>query len=188
MTEARRGDPSLIYAGFWRRLAAFLIDAVVLLPLYWLHLQAWRTSPIAALGARLGLDVAGEAYPIQFHARWGQTIGKVLLGIRVAQLDGAPITRRQAWLRSSVEIALILVGIPTMAHVLLTWSGPEWRSLTQIDQVTLTAERDPLSGWVFALVMAWQASEFVVLLMNERRRSLHDFIAGTVVVRASPDA
>ena len=32
------------------------------------------------------------------------------------------------------------------------------------------------------MVTEWFLSEFVVLLMNKRKRALHDFIAGTIVV------
>jgi hypothetical protein len=32
----------------------------------------------------------------------------------------------------------------------------------------------------------WVWSEVVVILFNERRRALHDFIAGTIVVQTTP--
>jgi uncharacterized RDD family membrane protein YckC len=32
------------------------------------------------------------------------------------------------------------------------------------------------------LLLAWTLSELVVLLFNEKRRAIHDYIAGTVVV------
>ena len=34
----------------------------------------------------------------------------------------------------------------------------------------------------------WTWGELIVLLTNRKRRALHDFIAGTVVVHATPDA
>jgi uncharacterized RDD family membrane protein YckC len=35
------------------------------------------------------------------------------------------------------------------------------------------------------LYLIWTVSELVVLLMNEKRRALHDFIAGTVVIHTA---
>ncbi|WP_255590049.1 hypothetical protein [Marinicella meishanensis] len=32
-------------------------------------------------------------------------------------------------------------------------------------------------------MMVWYWSELLVMLTNERRRALHDFIAGTVVIK-----
>lgn len=174
----------MIYAGFWRRLTAFAVDVLVVAAPYWLHEQAWRVSPLVALVATLVLDVSSQAYVIGCHARWGQTIGKMVLGIRVVQLDGAPITPRHALLRNAVEIGLVLIGIPSMAYVLLTWNGPEWTTIPDLDRHRLVVDRDPLSNYAFGLVTLWQASEFVVLLFNAKRRALHDFIAGTVVVRS----
>jgi uncharacterized RDD family membrane protein YckC len=106
-------------------------------------------------------------------------------GIQVVQLDGAAITPRHAWLRNSVELAVMLIGIPSFAYVLLNWNGPEWTSLDYLGQCKLLTERDPLNTYVGYSSNVWQASEFVVLLLNKRRRALHDFIAGTVVVRGS---
>jgi uncharacterized RDD family membrane protein YckC len=40
-----------------------------------------------------------------------------------------------------------------------------------------------VSDWVS---QAWLWSELVVLLLNAKRRALHDFIAGTVVIRVRP--
>lgn len=34
--------------------------------------------------------------------------------------------------------------------------------------------------------LIWVWSEFIILLSNEKRRALHDFLAGTVVVFATP--
>ena len=46
--------------------------------------------------------------------------------------------------------------------------------------------RAHLPGWYRGVEVAsqlWMLSEFVVLLMNKRRRALHDYLAGTVVIR-----
>jgi uncharacterized RDD family membrane protein YckC len=38
---------------------------------------------------------------------------------------------------------------------------------------------------VNVLMNIWIWSEFLVMMTNKRRRALHDFMAGTVVVRAN---
>ena len=40
----------------------------------------------------------------------------------------------------------------------------------------------PWYGTVEVFEQAWVWSEFIVMLTNRKRRALHDFIAGTVVV------
>ena len=41
---------------------------------------------------------------------------------------------------------------------------------------------DPTSGVFSWLSYAWMLSEVVTMLFNEKKRAIHDFIAGTVVV------
>jgi uncharacterized RDD family membrane protein YckC len=52
------------------------------------------------------------------------------------------------------------------------------------ERATLLEAAVPWLAWGNAFYFAWLGSEFVVLLLNRRRRALHDFIAGTVVVVA----
>lgn len=54
-----------------------------------------------------------------------------------------------------------------------------------LDRGRAMSERNPLGGWSYdVIVSVWFWSELVILLTNEKRRALHDFIAGTIVVHA----
>jgi uncharacterized RDD family membrane protein YckC len=67
-------------------------------------------------------------YPVFFEAsRWGATPGKKMLGLRVVQTSGAPVTFGQAMLRNFLRFADgmpcfggLIVGIPTMGFGLAT--------------------------------------------------------------------
>lgn len=67
-------------------------------------------------------------YPVFFEAgKWGATPGKKLLGLRVVQTSGAPITFSQAMVRNFLRFADgmpcfggLIVGIPTMGFGLAT--------------------------------------------------------------------
>ena len=41
--------------------------------------------------------------------------------------------------------------------------------------------------WFAAAMMVWGVLEFITMLFNSKRRAIHDFIAGTVVVRQPID-
>lgn len=44
----------------------------------------------------------------------------------------------------------------------------------------------PLWGlWAGYAQTAWLFSELIVLLFNEKKRAIHDFIAGTVVIKTN---
>ena len=92
-------------AGFWVRLLAFAIDAIVI-ALAQLVLQV---IAVARLGADAALNAVGVftfvfavAYPTVLHAIAGQTIGKLLTRVRVVALDGGPLPLGAAFLRAIV--------------------------------------------------------------------------------------
>jgi uncharacterized RDD family membrane protein YckC len=94
MNEPASGDTHP--AGFWIRLVAFVIDALVI-ALAQLILQI---IAVARLGADAAANAAGfftfvfaVAYPTVLHAIGGQTIGKLLTRVRVVALDGGTLPR-----------------------------------------------------------------------------------------------
>ena len=173
------------YAGFWSRLFSLLIDFLVCLPIFivWRRFVVDHSIAIALLTYPLVFALAhGFVYSIYFHARWGQTLGKMAAKIKVTQIDGTRIALKHAFLRSSVDAGLWLVNICGIVYVLVTWTEPEWSSLSFSERNQLLEERSPVGYWYDVISQVWLWSEMVVLLTNKKRRALHDFIAGTVVI------
>jgi uncharacterized RDD family membrane protein YckC len=177
-------DQTTQYAGFWLRLKAGLVDFLVFLPVALL----WFWAPDWGRGAAVAYSVVSNilyfAYSIVGHAIWGQTLGKRVTRIRVVDVSGRPIGWRQAVRRSSVDIALGAITTIAYAWVIFRIPAAEFETLRWLQvQERYDAIRP---AWVVATeyaYWAWLASEVVSVLFNKRRRALHDFIAGTVVVR-----
>lgn len=108
--------------------------------------------------------------------------------IKVTRQDGTQITLRHASLRSSVDIGLAAVNFAATTYVLATWTGPEWSSLKWLDRGGELAKHNPIFTAYDWASQAWLWSELLVLLLNKKRRALHDFIAGTVVIRVRVEA
>jgi len=145
------------YGGFFRRIAAFLADQVLLAVLYsivfFISIRilgidgiSWFTlsdSIEEEGGMRLFVSyewmtlVLSMAYFTYFHGTTGRTPGKGLFGLRVLQKDGTPVTPGIAFLR---------------------WVGYV------------------VSFLPFMLGFVWVA-------VDRRKQGWHDKIAGTVVVR-----
>ena len=187
--EARVGaggpheDGALVYAGFWPRMLAIYVDLVVMAPILFAYFAVRGRSIPMAIVTVLSMTVLGFAYPVYFLSRWGQTIGKMAARIKVTRPDGTPIAPRHAWLRSSVDIGLAAISLGVTIHSLATWTGPEWSSMGWSEQSAELARRDPTLTALTWVSQGWFWSELVVLLFNEQRRALHDFIAGTVVIK-----
>lgn len=102
------------YAGFWIRLAAYILDGIVL---------ACVSALLDALfGAKifkspLWLDLTEKlialAYYVVLTVIYGQTLGKMAVGIRVIRQDGKPNTWGAILLREIVgkPLSFLILGI-----------------------------------------------------------------------------
>ena len=177
----------LYYAAWWRRLGAFMIDGLIFFPFIILQMKLGRTSPRLHAASFIPTGLVAWFYWIYCHGRWGRTIGKYLTGTRVTAMDGSHITWRQAFLRSAVDIGLGIIGwcavIP--AHLGVPLEG--YTELATRERFELIRSYWPAWYPVFMKVQqGWMWSEFVVILLNKKRRALHDFIAGTIVIQKKP--
>ena len=102
-------DQPRLYAGFWRRAAAFLIDAVIFSAIHWtvvLCSGIWLMVPWTLLGGGHGpamaelVDFAMQPFGIVVvwlyfavceSSRWQATIGKLALGLQVTDEYGRRI-------------------------------------------------------------------------------------------------
>ncbi|MGW8393863.1 RDD family protein [Pseudoduganella sp. HUAS MS19] len=172
--------------GFWLRVGAKFIDFLVMSPViglsYWLSslsrsFYLWSIIPSALFAL---------FYSVYLVRRYGGTPGKLLLKLRVQMKDHAPVSFKAALIReapmmlmgaaSSLGLGLAALAMDDATYhaygffersAVLAASGPEWAQMVSW----------LINGW------AWVGA--IVMLLNSRRRALHDFIAGTVVVNTS---
>jgi uncharacterized RDD family membrane protein YckC len=157
------------YAGFWRRAAAVLVDLVIIAGPFaiviWL-LPSRERLDLAAVAA-----LAVVAYQLGVLAWSGDTWGKRLLRAHVVEDDGRPIGRGRVSAREGVakilEATAVLVPVGVVA--LITGSS---------DQTGATVALI-VFGVPGLLALVW-------CIFDDRRRTLHDRMAGTVCVRGHP--
>src|ERR1041385_337207 len=81
-------------------------------------------------------------YSIYFVGRWGQTIGKMALGIKVVGLDGTDAGFERAFYRYSVELGFSVLMTAVTVYSLFAIPAGEYDVLgfedkmTRLDQVT----------------------------------------------------
>jgi uncharacterized RDD family membrane protein YckC len=181
--------PHQHYATFFRRLAAGIIDLLLWVPLlYGIGWIASQSKPFA-YAVLPPFWLAGLLYEPLLLAIFGATVGKLLVGIKVVSVRGERIGWRAALLRSSVSLAMTAYGVYCVASGIWTtppdaFQGQGWSSLFQLIALNLPPSRETVE-----LAMGfWFWSEFATMLLNSKRRAIHDFLAGTVVVRAADSA
>ncbi|MEX0991270.1 MAG: RDD family protein [Actinomycetota bacterium] len=108
------------YISVGRRALAIIIDGFVLIPAFVLGAILFPDSAICAstdlpgggFSVNCSMDgpavlvplLIGFAYFIILEATAGATVGKFIVGIRVRQLDGTPITWKQSTIRNLLRI------------------------------------------------------------------------------------
>jgi uncharacterized RDD family membrane protein YckC len=154
-------------SGFWRRLGAFVIDGLVLGVVGAIcgALMFDTLAQLGVYGRAIGFAVALVYFGLlNSRLGGGQTLGKRVLSIRATMLDGRLLSVPRSLLRYSV------LGVPFFLN-----NAP----------LPMDVVMSPL-GYLLSLVVFGGLLSIIYLFVFNRatRRSLHDFAAGSWVVRA----
>jgi uncharacterized RDD family membrane protein YckC len=174
----------MTYAGFWQRFGAFWVDFVVLLPLIGLTYVWGEYSRLFQIYWLLPGLLFGLWYQVYLVVRFGGTPGKLMLNMRIAMVDGSPVTPKAALLRYSVLLVLTELMAIALIMAVLRMTDEEYFSFGYMARATRMVEMAP--PWyqvVNILMQIWIWSEFITMLFNKKRRAIHDFMAGTVVLK-----
>jgi uncharacterized RDD family membrane protein YckC len=158
-------------SGFWRRVAAFMIDLMILgLPLLLLGLLMFRwLAGLGQTGRSIGFVVALLYFGLlNSSLGGGQTIGKRLQGIRVVDRSGATLSP----VRSIVRF--LVIGIPYFLNGL--WFDTDAFSV-EPPAYLLGVLLD------FVVLGGLGATAYLYVFNRRTRQSLHDLAVGSFVVR-----
>ena len=168
------------YLTFWPRLWAGFVDSLVLWPL------AFVPTLILQLDIPLWLSIIvwflqfliWAAYSVYMHGKYGQTIGKMVTKVKIIDAKTHnPISFRHAIVRDSIPILITIILEVYLVYHLATGT-------ISIDDL-INGESETGAGWFLLIFAGWYLAEIITMLTNNKRRALHDFIAGTVVVRTN---
>jgi uncharacterized RDD family membrane protein YckC len=177
-------DGKKVYAGFWKRLVAAIIDSLILIPFM---VIAHLTQSISIVSSMITLVISALlscVYVIYFHFRFGATLGKMAVKIKITCPNGSKISLKQAFIRSSVDIGFSLIAVIAQLIALKHADPAIYLNAGFTDRAKYILPLFP--AWyslVSTLSQVWWWSEFIVLLFNKRKRAIHDFMAGTVVIK-----
>jgi uncharacterized RDD family membrane protein YckC len=176
-----------IYAGFGQRLGSMLLDFVFVLPVSFAILYANRLGLYVHLITLVPSLVFSLWYHVYLTQRNGGTPGKTVINLKIIRIDGNPIGWREAILRHIVLFGLTLVSTVMMVISVFQADPDVFNSLdgNWLKQAQYLNSFHPNFN-IFYLwaTNIWVYSELIVMLTNKRKRAIHDYIAGTVIVQA----
>jgi uncharacterized RDD family membrane protein YckC len=180
-----RGYFIMKYAGFWSRLLSIALDYIlILIALVLFSASTYSFTHLKSiLVIYLLFCILWWVTYLFLVTKYGGSPGKLLIGLKIIKLNGGKITFKQAFLRSSVDLSF---GI--LACVLWVYAFSRSANLSPPD-ITFWKMFKYLHGffpgwykYIDWSNQCWVWGELIVLLLNKKKRAIHDFIAGTVVI------
>lgn len=169
---------SVKYGGFWERFGALFLDGLILLPFTLLNLYnhtAWKSLPVLLI-----LNILPLVYKPLLEYLYGATPGKKALSLTVVNTGYGKLNAQEAVLRNIFGIVL---GMVSIVMSVLLFTNPHFAEVhTMADYAALEKEIgfSTLFSGSFGVIYIVDA---IVLAVDKQKRSLHDMIAKTYVIK-----
>ncbi|MCL5965765.1 MAG: RDD family protein [Deltaproteobacteria bacterium] len=211
---APTNDRRSLYAGFWTRAAARIIDILIILIVYNLFYLVDRLGADAGLWSATGLGEgeAGNAFSVEnflrgvfflgfpifyyvfLHGTYGQTFGKMAMKIKLLNEDGSPIGYQKSIRRWLVEFTFNAVFPFFLLFLLVLITSSVEFLLNKMSSVFSVMEYlQSAFSWVagiavMVIIMAPTGIMFLWAAFDRRKQGLHDKICRTLVVKVNGPA
>ena len=165
-----------IGARFWATIVDFLATLPFMIAFIYFSSKndpnTHSVTTISFLGTVL-FSILSVLYYVLMHARYGQTLGKMAAKVKVLDISENPINLGQAIIRSLPQLVPLFLVIGSQNPQFLEGSASE------ADKLVMPY----VAGITTGLIWIWNIADIIVALSNSKHRALHDYIAGTVVVK-----
>lgn len=170
--------PVWTYAGFFVRGCARALDGGLILSVMAVVMAFSHPAPLSFMWWQMPAWLGVLFLEVFLVARYGGTPGKLILGLRVVMVDGSSMTPRASFLRMLPHFVTFAVTLLAYAQIMLIM--PKLNVLE--NAATLEALFPTWFRVANPLIGIWSVADCASVFLNSRRRALHDFIAGTMVV------
>lgn len=178
------GISDTLYGGFGERLGSLLLDSLIIMPIAFLTLYLNSMDKNLFFYTLIPNLVFQIGYHIYLPIRYGATPGKLVMGIQILKIDGQEIGWKEAFMRHLVILLLTVFSSALMIYCLLSADDATYQGLSWMKQSQYLMTFAPVLFLVYTWVAnIWTWGELIVLLTNPRKRALHDYMAGTVIVK-----
>ena len=169
-------NPNIRYAGFWIRVGATFIDFLVLMPVVFLNY--YNLLVVKNLPLLLLTIVIPMIYKPFMEYKYGATLGKMAVSVKVVDYNYSPISLEQAATRYIPWF--INVAISAILTITL-FNAPDFYEINELTEIGYATQNQPF--YLYS-----QAYNFVFLLFvifvafNFKKQGLHDLMAKTYCI------
>ena len=188
-------------AGFWIRLVANFIDSILIAVIGFVLGLVLAITNNEHFLVDYSVDAINFLYLLLLPVLWyGYTLGKKALNIRIVKVDTSNVTLWTMIKRNVISTIVYLlplfisffIAILTFGNNLgaildeLTHGTMETPPVSKLDETVVIFSVIILIGILMTFLL-FAISAFMVGL-REDKRSIHDLIAGTIVIKGSPSS
>ncbi len=162
------------YNTFWRRLVAAIIDSFILWPLTFVNGYLEDTaSRIVFSAGSLIFSTLYSTYFIILHAKYGQTVGKKIMQIKVVDINEVSTIGIKRAIMRELPWIVSVIGIFIYSITLLFLTN----------HYNLENVKSTYNNLLFIISFTWMLIELITMLTNYKRRAVHDYLAKSVVIK-----
>jgi len=173
-----------MYSSVWQRIGAQMLDIFIFLPIIAVGIWASSQSRLFDVYFFPFMVLFNLWYNVYLVKRFGGTPGKLLVDLKVVKVEGGSIGYKEAILRYAVLLLLTIAGQVGYLQAMEGMTETEYYSLNWMERAARIQEIAPTwLSTVRLITNFWLVTQLIAMLANAKRRAVHDFIAGTVVIR-----
>lgn len=167
-------------ASCFKRFFAILIDTILCIVIFKVLSNFFLKDQSIFIIFYCIFQVLVIFYNIVMLKFFNATIGKMILNIEVISINNKKLSWKSSFFRQFLNL---IITIPnTILLILIILKMNNW---TGINTVYIALNLLKTSGFgdiISILVFIIGTADIITMLVNENKRSLHDFIAGTIVI------
>jgi uncharacterized RDD family membrane protein YckC len=172
-----------LYGNFGARIAAALLDGLIFIPLALVAIFFDSLHLYYYYNAFLATEVVIMAYCIYLPVRYGATPGKRVMGLTIVKVDGSAITYRESFLKYSPLLCFAVLDFFIQSWSIALADAAVFDSLDIVEQFEYLESFNPIPSWIMEVVIiGYYATSILMVLLNPKKRSVSDYLAGTVVI------
>jgi len=164
------------YSTFWKRLFSAIIDGIIFIPFSYLgaYIEQGNNRPLLFCWLLLEAFLI-MLYFVYLHGRYGQTLGKKVMNIRVLDLnESKTIGYKHAFYREAIPFIFHSIGMLFIISISIN------NTAYYTEQLSIQ-----YNDFIFHTTLVWVIIELSTMFTNPKRRAVHDILARSVVVDLS---
>lgn len=173
------GD-TIVYGTLWPRIGAYFLDFLVLAPvsmgLTYANVLYWKSTFLV-----IPIFLIVMSYRPVLEHLYGYSLGKKWLGMMVINQEGDSPTWTQAILRN---VFMLAINFFSLVLTILLFSQPGFSEVQNYTEYTLFVAQHQQYNWLQSTLSLIFVIDAIVLWRDRQKRSLHDQIARTWVVKS----